>query len=58
MERLGRSMVNFFNSFLSYLILLVIIVVIAGIGIILGIFLRKRKNTIAAQEDSSEDKDK
>lgn len=35
----------FANAFLSYLMLLLVIVVLAGIGIFIGITLRKVKNS-------------
>ncbi len=35
----------FANAFLSYLMLLLVIVVLAGIGVFIGITLRKAKNS-------------
>lgn len=37
-------MVEFINAFLSYGLLMLIIVVLCGVGIFLGITLRKKKN--------------
>ncbi len=38
------NLVLFINSFLSYLLVMAVIVVLAGIGIFIGIKLRKRNN--------------
>lgn len=37
-------MINFFNSFLSYLLLFLCFAGIAGVGVFVGITMRKRKN--------------
>ena len=44
-------MVAFVNSFLTYLLLLVIMAAIAGVGLFVGIILRKSKNAKAAVEE-------
>ena len=48
-------MVSFLNSFLSYLLLLVIMATIAGIGIFVGIVMRKKKNLSQAAEQVTEE---
>ncbi len=37
-------MIAFINSFLNYIIILVIMAAVAGLGIFIGITLRKKKN--------------
>ncbi|MDE7006903.1 MAG: hypothetical protein K2P07_01900 [Lachnospiraceae bacterium] len=44
------NLILFFNSFLSYLLVLAVIVVLAGIGIFIGIKMRKRNNEKSAAE--------
>jgi len=39
------NVILFTNTFLSYLLLLVIIVVIAGVGVFIGIKMRKNKDS-------------
>lgn len=48
-------MVAFVNSFLSYLLLLVIMAAVAGVGVFVGITLRKGKNVKAAEVDKAEE---
>jgi len=43
-------MVNFINTFLSYGVLLLVTVALAGIGVTIGINLRKRKADVPAEE--------
>jgi len=43
-KEMENDMISFVNSFLSYLVLLLVIVAVAGIGLTLGIVLRKKKN--------------
>ena len=38
------ALVAFVNSFLSYLLLMAVIVVVAGVGIFIGITMRRKKN--------------
>ncbi|MCI8924524.1 MAG: hypothetical protein HFI45_11135 [Lachnospiraceae bacterium] len=47
------NLILFFNSFLSYLLVLAVIVVLAGIGIFIGIKMRKRNNEKSAVEAQS-----
>ena len=49
-------MVNFINTFLSYLLLMVVILVVAGIGVAIGIILRKRKNSQTPIHEIAEEK--
>lgn len=51
-------MIAFVNTFLSYLFLMLVIVVVAGIAVVIGITMRKRKNNKlekAAVEKSTEE---
>ena len=43
------NLIAFVNMFLSYLLVMAVIVVLGGIGIFIGITLRKRKNLQEAQ---------
>ena len=47
-------MIAFVNTFLSYLLLLVIVVCVAGIGVAIGIVLRKKKNAQLLEEQTEE----
>ncbi len=38
------NLILFINSFLSYLLVMAVVVILAGIGIFIGIKLRKRNN--------------
>lgn len=52
-SRQGRKEENnmlFMNTFLSYLLVVIVFVVVAGIGVTLGIIMRKRKNSQAGEE--------
>ena len=42
-------MIDFLSTFVSYLIVLLVFVVVGGIGIFLGITMRKRKDAQNAQ---------
>ena len=51
------NVILFTNTFLSYLLLLVIIVVIAGVGVFIGIKMRKNKDSkIQTSQAGSEQK--
>ena len=54
--RKGRltEMIAFVNTFLSYLLLLFIIVAVAGIGVVIGINMRKKKDAKALAEQNTE----
>lgn len=55
-QRKRGNMIAFLNAFISYLLLFVIMVAIAGVGIFIGITLRKRKDLKTVQVDSPEEK--
>ena len=38
------NLILFLNSFLSYLLVMAVVVVVAGVGIFIGIKMRKRNN--------------
>ncbi|MDL2302243.1 hypothetical protein LJC58_07805 [Lachnospiraceae bacterium OttesenSCG-928-D06] len=48
-------MINFINTFLSYIVLMLAIVVIAGIAVVIGTNMRKKKNVEAEQLAKSSD---
>lgn len=43
-------MIPFLNSFFSYLLLLLIFAALAGVGIFVGITMRKKKNAALTEE--------
>lgn len=43
-------MIAFLNSFMSYLVLFLIMGAVAGLGIFVGIVMRKKKNAAAEAE--------
>ena len=45
------NLINFLNSFMSYLVLMLIIVVLAGIAIVIGTTVAKKKNAKTAEEN-------
>lgn len=53
-ERFGgvkmSNLILFLNSFLSYLLVMAVIVVLAGLGIFIGIKMRKRNNEKSVTE--------
>lgn len=54
---MGADMINFWSSFCSYGILMLITVAVCGIGIFLGITLRKKKNAETAGESAPAEKE-
>lgn len=48
------ALVAFVNSFLSYLLLMAVIVIVAGVGIFIGITMRRKKNQKEAAESGKE----
>lgn len=44
------NLILFLNSFLSYLLVMAVIVVLAGLGIFIGIKMRKRNNEKSVTE--------
>ncbi|MGL5259835.1 MAG: hypothetical protein ACRC7V_06965 [Lachnospiraceae bacterium] len=46
-----NNLIAFLNMFLSYVLLLAIIVVIAGIGMVVGTKLRKKKDLESKKEE-------
>ena len=48
------ALVAFVNSFLSYLLLMAVIVVVAGVGIFIGITMRRKKNLKESAESGKE----
>lgn len=44
------NLILFINSFLSYLLVMAVIVILAGLGIFIGIKMRKRNNEKSVAE--------
>lgn len=52
-----ENLIRFVNTFLSYIVLMLIILAVGGVGIAIGLLLRKRKNAaLAAQTPAAEEK--